>query len=267
MSAASFSHASASLTGPAPAEEEPLSASGKRMAVGFKNSKGLSKLWPGLAVLFVGGGLVSVISSSSKPPLYAVGRPCKPAKGELGHFPNAPHGGGAAARSTQAALPPAFPLEAGASHADQVLAATTQLRRDFEECVHEIAASNLRPSARRLRQKLSCVLRPRCAKLIQSFLGIAAAAFVLLAAVFNVIPNEHRALSTGACLTTAGVAIFRALAVWRKTHQAAKLDEANANNWPTAQGGAISLTDHDGLPSIEESLPDKTHPISLHINY
>eukprot|EP00920_Eleutheroschizon_duboscqi_P015341 GHVT01035475.1.p1 GENE.GHVT01035475.1~~GHVT01035475.1.p1 ORF type:complete len:161 (+),score=35.46 GHVT01035475.1:102-584(+) len=153
MSTVSFSNASAPQAGPEPAEEESLSDSGKRMAVGSKNQKGVSKFWVGLGISFVVGGILSVLSAPHKSRSHDVGRLWKPNKGKVALVTNAPLGAGAATHSTHSALPPpqalatAFPLEARAPH-NEALAAAAQLRRDFEECLDAIAPSNFRPASR-----------------------------------------------------------------------------------------------------------------------
>eukprot|EP00920_Eleutheroschizon_duboscqi_P015346 GHVT01035484.1.p1 GENE.GHVT01035484.1~~GHVT01035484.1.p1 ORF type:complete len:189 (+),score=27.24 GHVT01035484.1:228-794(+) len=140
MSPAAFSHDCAPQTGHEPTEEEPLSDSTKQIAVGPKKPKGISKFWTGVAVFSLGGGIVSAISSH-KDLLYGVGRPKKSNQGNIAHLTNAPLGAGAAGHLAlpppQAALPMAFPLVARAPH-NEAPAAMSQLRRDFEECLHEV---------------------------------------------------------------------------------------------------------------------------------
>eukprot|EP00920_Eleutheroschizon_duboscqi_P018501 GHVT01044018.1.p1 GENE.GHVT01044018.1~~GHVT01044018.1.p1 ORF type:complete len:263 (-),score=45.30 GHVT01044018.1:169-870(-) len=152
MTTASFSNDSAPLTGHGPTEKEPRSSFRKRIAVGPKKSKGVSKLWAGLAVSLVGSGILAASLAPHESLVHDGGRLWKPNEDKIPNVSNAPIGAGAAANS---ALPPhqalatAFQLEARAPHTE-VRAATAQLRQDVEECLHEIAASNLKPSSRRL---------------------------------------------------------------------------------------------------------------------
>eukprot|EP00920_Eleutheroschizon_duboscqi_P006101 GHVT01014204.1.p1 GENE.GHVT01014204.1~~GHVT01014204.1.p1 ORF type:complete len:159 (-),score=20.67 GHVT01014204.1:304-780(-) len=87
---------------------------------------------------------------------YDVARPLKSNQDKIAHVTNAPLGAGAVGHLApppphKAALPMAFPLVTRATHSEEP-AATKQLRRDYEECLHEIAASNLKPTSRRLGQ-------------------------------------------------------------------------------------------------------------------
>eukprot|EP00920_Eleutheroschizon_duboscqi_P015351 GHVT01035492.1.p1 GENE.GHVT01035492.1~~GHVT01035492.1.p1 ORF type:complete len:230 (+),score=24.41 GHVT01035492.1:162-851(+) len=183
MSPVAFSHDCTPQTGHGPAEEEPLSDSRKQIAVGLKNPKGISKIWTGLLIFSASGSIVSAILSSRKNLLYGVGRPKKSNQGNIAHLTNAPLGAGAAGHLAlpppQAALPMAFPLVARAPH-NEAPAAMSQLRRDFKECLHEVAPSNLKPSSRRLAENTIRHPYYRCLCVIMAVAGIGGGTYAAL---------------------------------------------------------------------------------------
>eukprot|EP00920_Eleutheroschizon_duboscqi_P015353 GHVT01035494.1.p1 GENE.GHVT01035494.1~~GHVT01035494.1.p1 ORF type:complete len:231 (+),score=34.11 GHVT01035494.1:228-920(+) len=216
MSPAAFSHDCAPQTGHEPTEEEPLSDSTKQIAVGPKKPKGISKFWTGVAVFSLGGGIVSAISSH-KDLLYGVGRPKKSNQGNIAHLTNAPLGAGAAGHLAlpppQAALPMAFPLVARAPH-NEAPAAMSQLRRDFEECLHEVAPANLKPSSRRLAENTIFSVKS-CLRVVMAV----AVSFGLISAalgVNNIIFRQSREIQFFFLLSPAFFLISFISMLWSK---------------------------------------------------
>eukprot|EP00920_Eleutheroschizon_duboscqi_P010428 GHVT01024293.1.p1 GENE.GHVT01024293.1~~GHVT01024293.1.p1 ORF type:complete len:217 (-),score=25.96 GHVT01024293.1:81-731(-) len=102
------------------------------------------------------------------------------------------------------ALATAFPLEAEAPH-NEARAATAQLQQDFEECLHEIAALNLKPSSRRL-GIWSDGISSTCVNVLRVVL--AAVGIVILISFIGRLSNSAKEYEQGIWEALGGVALF-----------------------------------------------------------